>query len=1152
MANPRDEHPATKAADSLKQLYLQENDVDDRCRGIAFNDVECVEYAPDNAWVRFTPLDTFGIALSGGGIRSATFNLGLLQGLDQFGLLKQCHYLSTVSGGGYIGAWWSAWISRAPQRRGAFPAANRTHEPPEIRHLRMFSNFLVPRKGFFEIDMWKAVAAYLRGLLVSLAVAASMLTMLLIVWLGLVKGMSLNDSRCAVGTLVGATILLQVFFECWWAYGEQINRSQLIASGGLLSVQTLVVAASGWLVHYWPSDRSWVTLPSFVGDNINCDNLVSDVKWMAPYLWPVLAWVGAIAGLSALRLAALLFASWLGFRSGQGSRNALSHHCNLACDRMLGRLAAMVVLWLIVAVNWLIGWWFQACQGKVWTVVGSAMSSGGIFVLLRNWLARSSKQSRRQGYWQSVIAPLLPQLLAHLTLFFALIVVGIGMRAWASELLRGETAKIVVIAGFTFGELAHCFALLAIAVITIVAILIDPHDLGLHHFYRERLCRAYLGASNERVAAGGQNLPIWRRRRRPATDELDKDDLSLSTLGSQPLHLICCAANDLSADTLTTLSRGARSCVLSRHGISIDGWRRPLNDGRSRLTLASAITASAAAFNSCMGSLSMRLGPAASFLMTALNLRLGLWVDNPRRERSLAMRLAPPLLQEMFAVAGMEGNRVHLSDGGHFENLALYELVRRHCRFVIVSDCGADPNYEFADFGNALRRIREDFGVDIEIDLRPLCPNADGKAQQHVVVGIIKYSADMQGDQGVLLYFKPTITGDEPGDVLEYRRASQAFPQQSTDDQFYDEAQWESYRRLGEHAARASLFFASDGQQCHEVFSKARFEWYPTPPELPENLLRQNAHFSKLERQISARAPAWFARQIFTESAQLMGEPTAAEGWFGATGQEQIEVVHLLVQILQQMEDVFLACHLDSQWNHPLNSGWMTLFFRWSGAEPFRIWWPLLKGIFSGGFRGFVEKRLLFAGKLAADRQNATAVVARTLNPPAFGLAADWWTLAKGNSPQAQHGELYECVLQVANAREIQIGLAVVKIDDGEVSWNASDFFVAPVLWSCGFGGQFLDLLLIQVKANHQDVNRARVVLDTVKSPSPHPVEDATALARTPELTRPTAKPVLGPGRRAEIADDINFYRGHGFHLWRPAIVEHGRSEAPMMVRACG
>ena len=246
--------------------------------------------------------------------------------------------------------------------------------------------------------------------------------------------------------------------------------------------------------------------------------------------------------------------------------------------------------------------------------------------------------------------------------------------------------------------------------------------------------------------------------------------------------------------------------------------------------LGAAITASAAAFNSNMGHISVRVGPAVSFLMTMLNLRLGLWVRHPLAAR-VGPRRWPGLLfyREMFGLTSASGRiprRGRTQDrscatstcptAATSRTWRFYELVRRHCRYIIVSDCGADPGVAFDDLGNALRRIREDFGVDISIDVAPLRPDARRhRPRQHVAVGTIHYSAT---DRGILLYVKPSLTGDEPPDVLQYQTRNSAFPHEATGDQFYDEAQWESYRRLGLHAAnRIFHFVAREDDERREV-----------------------------------------------------------------------------------------------------------------------------------------------------------------------------------------------------------------------------------------------------------------------------------------------------------------------------------------------
>ncbi len=136
------------------------------------------------------PPGLVGLSLSGGGIRSATFNLGVLQALNDKKLLQHADYLSTVSGGGYIGGWWSAWRTRGPHARGTcFPpregvetwrhVVNDTSEaqieaarpatPDPVHHVRLFANYLTPRKGALSRDLWRAVTVITRNLVLTWA-----------------------------------------------------------------------------------------------------------------------------------------------------------------------------------------------------------------------------------------------------------------------------------------------------------------------------------------------------------------------------------------------------------------------------------------------------------------------------------------------------------------------------------------------------------------------------------------------------------------------------------------------------------------------------------------------------------------------------------------------------------------------------------------------------------------------------------------------------------------------------------------------------------------------------------------------------------------------------------------------------------------------
>jgi hypothetical protein len=231
------------------------------------------------------------------------------------------------------------------------------------------------------------------------------------------------------------------------------------------------------------------------------------------------------------------------------------------------------------------------------------------------------------------------------------------------------------------------------------------------------------------------------------------------------------------------------------------------------IMVGTAMATSGAAVSSQMGFASQ--GPRA-FLLTLLNMRLGRWLPNPAWSRKWAMRSSeklwklpsPPYgafcyLRELFGMTNERSKWIYLSDGGHFENLGLYELVRRRCRRIICVDAGADPRRAFGDLGNAVQKCRVDFGVEIEIDTYPLSIDAiDGRSESAFSIGTIDYP-DLHGSspfKGTLIYIKPSIPKDWdrlPPDILSYRVRHPEFPHEPTREQWFTEAQFESYRRLG-------------------------------------------------------------------------------------------------------------------------------------------------------------------------------------------------------------------------------------------------------------------------------------------------------------------------------------------------------------------
>ena len=1004
-------------------------------------------------WVTYAPEDRVGLALSGGGIRSATFNLGLLQGLAGLRILEHVDYLSTVSGGGYIGGWLTSWqrrraaehTSRAKSQRFAdFPGVGtgtdtNLAEPREIQHLRQFSRFLSPRVGFFEVEIWYGIVSILCGLIIGLLSANSVLAICFLAWISvaiLVWHVGIGVSLVA---FMAATLAVSLGCELWWQWQKadaQTLAARRQAAGrsrgdwlrwtAALVLPTAFSGGAWW--SSWRSDAlhrpADVSFASLLGAGP-----VSDFPMAAWAFGPALAWIAAAVCLLILRF---LMSTWHGAQDQSRMR--------FAGDRAVARLLALAAMWSALVLLWGIGsrlHWLSTVH-----VAGGALTSSGLFALLRNWFVQNLSKPQAPGLVDR-LKPLLPQLLGYVAvvlgaLFVASIVMA-GLNRWGGWFVFAPIGIIVTI--------LWCF---------------DPAVVGLHAFYRDRIARAFLGEPDA------------------VAEPRKSDDFELQELfdlKQKPLHLICTAANGLADDRLGSLSRCARSTVLSAFGISIGNcWAQ-----RSGIRLGSALTASAAAFNSNMGSVSTRLGPAVTFVMMALNMRLGLWVshpcsvkDKPRLPGWLFFRemfgmtrcrgTCPPSCLTATAKACQSESRpkrafLHLSDGGHFENLAIYELIRRHCRFIIVSDCGADPDVKFDDLGNAVRRVREDFGVDIEIDLEPLKPGAQGWSVQHIVVGTIHY--DRENDKGILLYIKPTLNGDEPSDVAQYKARNQAFPHESTGDQFYDEAQWESYRRLGEHVAWEAFGFVERlpafEQQPRQIFTAARQAWYPMPADLPQQFSLMSQRLVELERAIRSCALPHFACEMFPELHAL---EQGAAALMPTKPEEMASIFSLLQQMMDFMEEVIVGCHLETHSAHPLNVGWSNLFQRWVQMPSFEAWWPVLQALYGPALRYFVEERLRIPTRLEHGKKlHVYALTERQLNDP--GLAFAFWQKIHGKVKEGRRFFGCDVELSVAGRRErVQVAVVPVQTKEGVAGWSSDELLITPGLWGTTIGHGFLRSLL--------------------------------------------------------------------------------------------
>jgi hypothetical protein len=371
-------------------------------------------------------------------------------------------------------------------------------------------------------------------------------------------------------------------------------------------------------------------------------------------------------------------------------------------------------------------------------------------------------------------------------------------------------------AGATFGNRALAIVGLITTVLGWVLALgwlADPNTLTMHGFYKARLVRAYMGASNEQRA---------QAKDADITDAVPGDDLLLTQLQNTkrggPYHLINTMLNLVGGSDLSTQARASDSFLMSKLycGSSRTGYRPTKEYACGTISLGTAVAVSGAAASPSMGS--QTPSAALSALMTLFNIRLGYWAPTPSLSywRSGAARLWPIYtLQELVSQTTDLLPYCYLTDGGHYENTGVYSLIQRGCSVIVVGECGADPKTTLDDLGNMIRKVRIDFDTEIvfkdkNIDqLRAQPPGA------HVIVGEIHYGEDhakalgLPDDEkvGTLVVVKPNLAGGEPVDVKQYGYLHGDFPQQDTFDLWYDEAQFESYRRLGEESGKLAATF---------------------------------------------------------------------------------------------------------------------------------------------------------------------------------------------------------------------------------------------------------------------------------------------------------------------------------------------------------
>ncbi len=689
-----------------------------------------------------------GIALSGGGIRSATFCQGIVTELAKRGILDRTDYLSTVSGGGYFGAFITSALTSIKKRSGSqwnsreatkeiFGEVESSSDTLALRHLRNNSQYLIS-KGFWGFLLIKGMMLF--GIILNLLTFVCIgVSLAIVAWV----------------SHLGISCILEL---------AESSKEQ-VRIGGL--VPWMAGALGIWCVVLLPITQSYCrgSAPATeCGDGISSSSATQRSKGgvRKRRLLSLVEGGAIILGVIGILLTLIYYLP-----------NLVEGYDN--CLDSLGR-------WTWEQARWFVG--AGACLIAVASAIGAVFSGG---------------RKRIFKAFYSLFG--LIGILASIWVFFTT----------CSLLYNGEVSVLSVFLAVVGFCLWGYFC-------------VNINYTSPHRFYRNRLCDCFLVQADikerKHWSIFRKMMPNFRNGKGVAnfysTSQLSFQDIDPI---ASPVHLVNCAVNlpyernpDLrgrKSDFFVFSKRYSGSLASGILATSMFTQKDP------HLDLGTAVAISGAAASSQMGHKTPKR--LQSFL-TVLNIRLGYWIPNPgnlvKRIHPLSwvsklkyLRFFKPgpwhLIKEMTNwFTDTRGTYLNVSDGGHIENLGIYELLRRRCRFIIAVEGGRDSDSTFAEIRRLQRYAEVDLGYEIEIDLSDISPGETGYSKHHFTLGTIKYS---ETETGFLLLFRLTMTGDEKDHVADYKRRYANFPHQSTADQVFDETQYEAYRSLGETAATGLL-----------------------------------------------------------------------------------------------------------------------------------------------------------------------------------------------------------------------------------------------------------------------------------------------------------------------------------------------------------
>ncbi len=711
----------------------------------------------------------YGLALSGGGIRSASFAIGVIQALRNRYLVEgkptlfdKLAYLSTVSGGGYTGAALS-WYQKM---FGIFP--------------------------FGEIDSYA-------GSKYSTAPGNKILSYIR------QHGKYLTPAQLGIASLAGS-VLLSVIHSV-------VAFTLLISLVMFLLSLILTTGVLDPLLNFSAIDTA--SVKSLLE---KIPNIIFTPQAEHDEVLPHRVDFAVFFLLAAATMTGIFLLTVFGYALSSMFQTFFSRaYCyRVRIQRSLGLLLKGILTSLF----------FAAVPLAALLVFGAALDFGdkglygsmasglaGILLSIRqfrmNTEAGNEKRST-QGSFTRLLT-----IVSTLAFIFFIFLTAYILAESVHKLLRGDADSY--------------WPLLFVLAALTIPFFVNINQVSPHKMYRDRLMETFLKAPDIEPTA-----PLCQRGARANTTTLT--DIAGAEHPS-PYHLINC--NVILNNAITPRYRGrlGDSFLLSSLYCGSDATRYTdtCHFSGGGMTLASAMSISGAAENphSGVSGAGSSTNPFMSFILTFLGLRLGFWAYNPSTPlHALQKFMRPnyffPGLRSLLNFGHAEDSlMVELSDGGHFDNTGLYELVRRRTPVIILSDGGADPDATFDDFGNAIERIRVDFGISIrfhdpEFDLSGLIPGSsaansensdrmyDDKyqlSQRGFAIGDIVYpdAGSQKAFVGRFVYIKASLTRHLPGDLYAYKLANPSYPNQPTVDQFFDERQFEAYRELGYQLTRQMI-----------------------------------------------------------------------------------------------------------------------------------------------------------------------------------------------------------------------------------------------------------------------------------------------------------------------------------------------------------